>query len=349
MAAKLRFREFAQAAAGEQGAGGLLPVVEKELLHYEILRAMAQTGALGRLVFQGGTALRLCYGAERYSENLDFAGGAGFNPAELAGLPAAIAATIRSRYDVEVAVHEPKTARGANGPRVDSWQIQVATAPGRPDLPRQRVKVEVANVPAHTSAIRPMAVNHRGLPASYQRTLLAVEEPEEILADKLVAFAAAGHIRHRDLWDIPWLRSLPRFDAAAAAAMVARKAADYGIDDFPSLAAKRLTELPAVIRGKAHAAQMRRFLPAATRAATIDDPRFLDNTIRVLTDLYQASTELAPADPPINTTGAGDKDAAKRSAGSPPVAETVHAATRPHPDPASDPVAPRPNARPPAP
>ena len=52
----------------------LRPVVEKELLHYEILRALDEAAVLDKLVFQGGTSLRLCHGAPRYSEDLDFAG-----------------------------------------------------------------------------------------------------------------------------------------------------------------------------------------------------------------------------------------------------------------------------------
>ena len=45
----------------------------KEILHYEILYAMAQSEALSQLTFQGGTALRLCYRGTLYSEDLDFA------------------------------------------------------------------------------------------------------------------------------------------------------------------------------------------------------------------------------------------------------------------------------------
>ena len=51
------------------------PVIEKEILHYDILFCLDQAGLLKDLVFQGGTCLRLCYGANRFSEDLDFAGG----------------------------------------------------------------------------------------------------------------------------------------------------------------------------------------------------------------------------------------------------------------------------------
>ena len=55
----------------------LRPVVEKELLHHDILRTMAEMDVLQHLTFIGGTCLRACYGSNRLSEDLDFTGGAG--------------------------------------------------------------------------------------------------------------------------------------------------------------------------------------------------------------------------------------------------------------------------------
>src|SRR3989304_2490676 len=44
----------------------------KEAIHLHLLSALSDAGILRKVVFQGGTALRLCYGGERYSEDLDF-------------------------------------------------------------------------------------------------------------------------------------------------------------------------------------------------------------------------------------------------------------------------------------
>src|ERR1700749_1092510 len=44
----------------------------KETIHLHLLSALSEAGVLRHVVFQGGTALRLCYGGERYSEDLDF-------------------------------------------------------------------------------------------------------------------------------------------------------------------------------------------------------------------------------------------------------------------------------------
>ena len=44
----------------------------KEAIHLHLLSALSEAGVLRHVIFQGGTALRLCYGGERYSEDLDF-------------------------------------------------------------------------------------------------------------------------------------------------------------------------------------------------------------------------------------------------------------------------------------
>ncbi|MGE0037373.1 MAG: nucleotidyl transferase AbiEii/AbiGii toxin family protein, partial [Xanthobacteraceae bacterium] len=44
----------------------------KEAIQLHLLSALSEAGVLRHVVFQGGTALRLCYGGERYSEDLDF-------------------------------------------------------------------------------------------------------------------------------------------------------------------------------------------------------------------------------------------------------------------------------------
>ena len=76
----------AEAAAEALGGPTFVGYAAKELLQYDILAAMQRAGFLDRLVFHGGTALRLCYGAVRLSEDLDFSGGKRFEPASFSGL-----------------------------------------------------------------------------------------------------------------------------------------------------------------------------------------------------------------------------------------------------------------------
>ena len=61
-----------------QDLAAMRPVVEKELLHYEILQTLDDDGLRKHLVFQGGACLRLRRGSDRYDEDLDFAGGKEF-------------------------------------------------------------------------------------------------------------------------------------------------------------------------------------------------------------------------------------------------------------------------------
>ena len=65
--------DHATAAAAVVGAEKT-DLVAKEILHYDILAGMQRAGFLDKVVFQGGTALRLCHGAPRLSEALDFSG-----------------------------------------------------------------------------------------------------------------------------------------------------------------------------------------------------------------------------------------------------------------------------------
>jgi predicted nucleotidyltransferase component of viral defense system len=74
----MQFDELVAMAINQGGAAAQRPVIEKELLHFDILFCLDEAGLLDRLTFQGGTALRLCYGSNRLSEDLDFAGGEDF-------------------------------------------------------------------------------------------------------------------------------------------------------------------------------------------------------------------------------------------------------------------------------
>jgi len=47
-----------EALRNQQGLSPLRTVVEKELLHHEILREMSRAGLLATLTFVGGTCLR---------------------------------------------------------------------------------------------------------------------------------------------------------------------------------------------------------------------------------------------------------------------------------------------------
>lgn len=72
-----------QALSRHDELAPLRVVVEKELLHHDIMRVLSDSGMVERLCFIGGTCLRACYGSSRLSEDLDFTGGADFDRADL--------------------------------------------------------------------------------------------------------------------------------------------------------------------------------------------------------------------------------------------------------------------------
>lgn len=185
------------------------PVVEKELLHYDILYALSSAGLLKTITFQGGTSLRLCYGSNRFSEDLDFAGGRDFSATDMHEIKDCIEKYIGNRYGLEVTVKESKELRKESkyaDIKVDKWQISVTTSPEKKDLPRQRIKIEIANIPAYTQIPQILIKNYPQLPDGYSDLIIQVEDLNEIMADKIISFPAmTNYIRYRDMWDLVWL------------------------------------------------------------------------------------------------------------------------------------------------
>ena len=126
----------------------LRPVVEKELLHHDILREMSSAGLLSGLTFIGGTCLRACYGSPRLSEDLDFTGGSDFKRSDLTELGRVLKETLGTRYGLKVSVSDPVREQG----KVSTWKMIVETRPGRKDLPAQRIHLDICSIPATTRA-----------------------------------------------------------------------------------------------------------------------------------------------------------------------------------------------------
>lgn len=106
----------------------------------------------------------------------------------------------------------------------------------------------------------------------YDNLTIRCQTLEEILADKLISFSATDtHIRHRDLWDIPWIVREQEIDFPAVAALVAAKHDDY-------LCPVPLSSMIAVGMQRAHVCyadgsftgQMQRFLSPAILNRTHD-------------------------------------------------------------------------------
>lgn len=253
------------------------PAIAKELLHYDILFCLDKEGLLDKLTFQGGTALRLCYGASRLSEDLDFVGGLEFSTHYLINMKNCLEKYIGERYGLEILVKEPKEM--ASTPKyeeikVDKWQISLTTAPEKKDIPRQRVKIEVANVPAYSRTPLALQQNYEFLPDGYSDTLIMTETLDEIMADKLISFVSCQrYIRYRDIWDLRWLKQQ---GATINPKYVLAKINDYKISDYPEKLSITLDRLDEIIRSKAFFNEMSRFIPIDVLERTLQKEKFID-------------------------------------------------------------------------
>jgi predicted nucleotidyltransferase component of viral defense system len=258
----------------------LRPVVEKELLHHDILREMSEAALLAGLVFIGGTCLRACYGSSRLSEDLDFTGGRHFKRSDLAGLASVLTDRLKTRYGLPVSVSEPVKTGG----KVSTWKLTVETRPGRTDLPAQRIRLEIRAIPSHDP--RPMMLrNLYGVDLGTSGLILRAQSREEILADKVIALAfRENRIKNRDLWDIGWL---VQQGVELPVGLIPLKVRDHQreVVEFADLLRDRMSGLRAEApMRKDFIKEMRRFLPAAAIRDTIEKPAYWEYLIQVVDD-----------------------------------------------------------------
>lgn len=246
----------------------LRPVVEKELLHHDILRELSGAGLLTSLTFIGGTCLRACYGSPRLSEDLDFTGGSGFKKEDLSALAGVLTERLQARYGLPVRVSEPVKTGG----NVSTWKLTIETRPRQRHLPAQRIHLDICAIPSHVP--RPMMLrNLYGIDLGTSGLILQAQGREEILADKMVALAfRENRIKNRDLWDIAWL---VQQGVSLPVELIPVKIRDHQRDPskFVSMLQSRSGALKADPRVREDfLKEMRRFLPAATVRETLENP-----------------------------------------------------------------------------
>ena len=283
------FNHLVDRAMTRENHGHMRPVIAKELLHYDILFSLENNGLLEKLTFQGGTCLRLCYGSQRFSEDLDFVGGKDFTSADLIDIKKCIEKYIGGRYGLEIEVKEPKeSAHLAESAdiKVNRWQISITTSPERKDIPKQKIKLEVLNIPAYSRTPQTLQKNYEFLPDGYEDVLIMTESLDEIMADKIISFVNAQKpIRHRDIWDLHWLKQR---DAKINAEYIFSKIKDYKINDYPEKLHDRIKHLEDIIRSKDFKNEMLRFLPIDVQERTLQKDKFTDFLINENKALLQS-------------------------------------------------------------
>jgi predicted nucleotidyltransferase component of viral defense system len=276
-----------EALRNQQEIAPLRIVVEKELLHHDIVREMSRAGLLATLTLMGGTCLRACYGSSRLSEDLDFTGGADFTRERLSALAAVLVDRLQLKYGLRVEVSEPTRETG----NVDTWRLKIRTRPDHPDQPAQRIHIDICAVPSYQP--RPMMLRNRyGVDMGTSGLIIQAQSREEILADKLIAFALRpNRLKNRDLWDITWLHQQ---GIAFPPELIPRKLNDRHCDEqrFVALLAERQqTLLTAPATRADFSKEMRRFLPGALVAETVDNPDFWTYLTAVVAEECRRATD----------------------------------------------------------
>lgn len=247
------------------------PVIEKEILHHDIMDVLIKQGVMQRLTFIGGTSLRMCYNSSRLSEDLDFNSGHDFKPSEFEGLESEIQAYIQNKYETEVWVSKPS---GEQQGDTVSWKISIVKEPNRPDLPRQKMHIDVCAIPSFDIAKRPL-INHYDIVVPTEGILVPVQSLQETLADKLIALAyRARRIKPRDIWDIVWIKQR---GIALSKILVEKKlnARHKQTDDFRQALSTALTKL--MSEEEVHNdfnMEISRFIPKQIKERTLDNPEY---------------------------------------------------------------------------
>lgn len=277
---------LAIAEAEAANAGVDVNTALKEILHYDILFALSESQICDHMVFQGGTALRLCHKGNRYSEDLDFVAGNGDVEDHINSFKRILVKVIANRYGLEVRFKDPGPKRfDGKEVSVRRWTAVINVDRNNPsEQHAHKIKIEVANVPSRQNEAMFIQHQYHGLAPGYSHILMRTSTLREIMADKVVAAANRPILKPRDVWDLEWLsqRMVP-----VDLKMVKLKLEDYfehGTFD------RALEERIAILRSPEYLApfkdEMTRFVGAPVRKVMNESADFVPRMLsRVATNL----------------------------------------------------------------
>jgi len=270
------------------------PVIEKEILHHDIMDVMVKQGAMQSLTFIGGTSLRMCYNSSRLSEDLHFNGGHDFKPSDFNGLEVEIQKYIQKKYETEVWVNKPNADKQGD---TSSWKISIEKEANRPDLPRQKMHIDVCSIPSFDVEKRAL-INHYNIVVPTEGLLIPVQSLKETLADKFIALAyRARLIEPRDVWDIVWIkqRGVGVYTDLIDKKLEARNKTKADFTEALRIQVDKLLQDDQV--RKDFNMEMSRFVPKHVKERTIDNP---DYWTYVQSEIKNMSTPLLDGDKPKN-------------------------------------------------
>lgn len=282
--------QIKQIVAANPHYAGIIPVIEKEILHHDIMTVLVEQGAMQRLTFIGGTSLRMCYNSARLSEDLDFNAGFDFTPTQFAGLDVEIKQYIEKKYETDVWVSTPNANNQGN---TSSWKISIEKEANRPDLPHQKMHIDVCAIPSFDIERRAL-INHYNLVVPTDGLLIPVQSLAETLADKFIALAyRSRRIKPRDLWDILWIKQR---GVILDLSLLEKKLAARGKSksDFLQILNTQLQKI--LHDSEVHSdfvAEMSRFIPSQIKQRTLDAPEYWPY---LQTEIQQLAQALMKAD-----------------------------------------------------
>ncbi|UYM18681.1 nucleotidyl transferase AbiEii/AbiGii toxin family protein [Endozoicomonas euniceicola] len=275
----------------------ITPVIEKEILHHDVIHVLIREGVMQPLTFIGGTSLRMCYNSSRLSEDLDFNGGHGFKPSDFDGLEVEIEKYIQNKYETKVWVSKPDENRQGN---TSSWKISIEKEACRPDLPRQKMHIDICAIPSIDTRKKPLT-NHYNIVVPTEGLLVPVQSLEETLADKFIALAyRSRRIKPRDVWDIVWIRQ-KGIDLSTSLIEKKLEARNKTKAEFTEALHTQITKLlkDNEVRTDFNA-EMTRFIPESIKQRTLDNPEYwayVQAEIQIMaTPLLKASQPRNPFD-----------------------------------------------------
>jgi len=243
-------------------------VRKAEIAQLILLHQLYSLSGSRELIFQGGTALRWCYGGSRFSEDLDFVThlGADAVRAKLSRMLKAAEREMVPHFGPGALTMSDKSTR------TDTLKLFMDY---RPAASREKISV-MLEFEGIRKESRPETKNHilSALPAvSYliasgdfrvprPNAVLVAETLPEILSDKIRALLERRYLKGRDVFDLWYLRTA--LNTAADREMIERKFRMYawpfqaarGLDFFADLSPEVREKLKAAIRD-----DLSRFLP----------------------------------------------------------------------------------------
>lgn len=180
----------------------------REYLQNYILFLMQKMGIHTSLYFVGGTALRFLYGIRRYSEDLDFSAGEGWEPSNLPVKMNKMGSELeKAGYNLRLHLKEEKTVQRAVMRFSDLLNEVGLSSRKNQKLP---IAIEVdINPPSGWSGKRTIVDIHWPV-------LLQHYDLSSIFASKVAAILTRPYTKGRDVYDLFWYRTkwkelLPNF------------------------------------------------------------------------------------------------------------------------------------------